>query len=218
MKILSLFSLLFLLSCDLSKNEKQKQEKSLSNDVGFDYYTKFDFGNPKAIVMNCQKGRVKARIKYYETTAVEVHKSFLKYVNFEPKGDTLFINTTNWPSENKGIKKQINIYLPDLDYLETQLTSFTILGFNTHKLEVKSENAAFRLSQCKIENFKITVNERSNMYVDSYCAVDFVDANCDKSSLLSFYGHVYKDFKLKCPNLDNIRLGNVHSSIFKWTK
>lgn len=218
MKILFLFSLLFMLSCSEATEELSENKSSVVKEIGLDNYVKLDFENPKAIVMNCAKGRVHARLNYYESTAVEVHKSFLKYVDFEPKGDTLFINTKKWPSSDKTITKQINIYLPDLAYLETQLTSFTFLTFNTHDLKIKSENAAFRFSKCNVENLTLDLSDRSNMYIDSYCIFDTIDATIGKNSLLSAYGHVNKNFKFRSPSLDNLRLGNVPSSIFKWTK
>lgn len=215
---------LTIISCG-QKDAKQKQNDTKQEfeikgvkEIKADNYRKFDFENPKAIIVKCEKGRVKTRIRYYEKTAVEVHKSFLKYVDFEPKGDTLIINVRKWPSGDTEVQKLINIYLPDLEYLETNLVSMTILDFNTKNLIVKSISSAYRFSTSKIENLEIHPTKSSNVYIDGYCKVNSINTSLDPSSMLSSYAIVSKSFNIKAKSLDKLIIQNVPSRIFTWEK
>jgi hypothetical protein len=216
MKILSFFSLLFLFSCTQAESNTTERKVKGVRNIGINSFVKFDFENPKAVIMNCAKGRVKARIRYYDKAVVEVHKSFLKFVNFETKGDTLFIYTKSWPNNDRNIEKQINIYLPDLEYIETGLTDFIFSGFNSNELKVSSNNTALRYTNCKIKDLDIHMLNRSNLYVNSNCTFDNVKIKREPECVLTFFGNVNEAFTLHSKDLESFKLKNVPEDIITW--
>lgn len=150
---------------------------------------------------------------------IGVHESFQKYINFEERGDTLLIYSIKPPSsvKNTSVRKNIVIYVPDLDSYDAEVSETSFVKFRTEKLDVKLHNDYFRLYNCGIANLKINTKDACNVVIDKQNLLLKAEITMNEKSILSFKAPA-RMLILNKKTLDNVHLVNVPSENFKWVK
>ncbi|WP_304235085.1 GIN domain-containing protein [Jiulongibacter sediminis] len=207
----------FFWSCSPKSKETSTREPRLSHEARF---TTFNIEDFSAIKINVDLGRLKLTLRQYDHPKMEVHKSYQKYVRFEPKGDTLRIYTENTPksTEDLEVKKYINLFLPKLNYLETSVSRVTLESFDTPRLSVVNNSSALRLYDCRIKDLRIENQGLSNIQLDGNNYVDTIYLKNNEKSHLNSNAMVLKTFTLESKTLDNLNFTNVPENGFIWRK
>lgn len=207
-----------LWSCSKGREDTSNiKEPRLSHEARF---TTFNIEDFSAVKINCDLGRLKLALRQYEHPKMEVHKSYQKYVRFEPMGDTLIIYTENTPRRSEGgeVKKYINLFLPDLRYLESSVSRVTIESFDTPEMSIVNNSSALRLYNCRIKDLRIENKGLSNIQLDGNNFTETIYLKNNEKSILNSDAMVLKTFTLESQTLDNSNFTNIPENGFIWKK
>jgi hypothetical protein len=183
-------------------------------------YTEFTTDNYTAVVLKCDVGRLKLNIYQYANPKIEIHKTYQKYVKLVPENDTLFIYVSGTPKSTEQVKihKNINLYLPDLSYLESEVSQITVHNYAVPKLKIVNKSNALRLYNCKIRELTVSNKGLCNIHFDGNNHFDKVQVTLNSKSYFTSYAQILTSLTLKTPSLQNTRFTNLPSDGFFWIK
>ncbi len=212
--LLATSGLLFLNACSENKKEENKKDETEAK------FAKFTIPEFKHLVVNCDRGRLKLIIHQYEFPRIEIHKSYQKYVNFEPKGDTLYIHTLNTPPNTKEqvTSKVINLYIPQMEYIEANISQITFMNFDSPIIRSVNKNNALRFYNCRVENLNIDAWDQSNILLDANNYFENIKLKIADDSFYSSSAMVLGNLEINATNLKNINFKNLPPNGFKWNK
>lgn len=204
-------------SCQNEQREREARAKIAMESAGT--YTRFRVNNFRHVQLNFEVGRVRVRVYQHSEPMIGIHESFQKYVNFEERGDSLFIYSIKPPSSVKttSIRKNIVIYVPDLDSYDAAVSETSFVKFRTEKLNVKLDNDYFRLYNCGIADLNINTSDACNVVIDKQNLLLKAEITMNEKSILSFKAPAQK-LTLNKLSLNNVLLANVLPENFKWIK
>ncbi len=214
-KLILVLTCVIFYACSSLETEAEEKTK-LDHQYRF---TTFNVDDYSAIKLYCDVGRVKVRIRQYEHPKVEIHKTYQKYVRFEPSGDTLMIHIENTPKNSKeDVKKYINFFLPNLRYLESEVGQIVLENFIERKMFILNHSNSLRLLNCKIQDLTIENEGINNIQLDSDNYFDDLYVGLNTKSYYNSDAMVLKNFTIKVPNLDHATFQNIPPQGFKWLK
>ena len=217
LSFLSSLFLISLLACKPERKETKTREPRLSHEARF---TTFNIENISAVKIDCDLGRLKLTVRQYEHPKMEVHKTYQKYVRFELKEDTLNIITQNTPRNSEALEtlKYINLFLPKLNYLETNVSRITLESFDTPGLSIINNSSALRLYDCRIKSLRIHNQGLSNVQLDANNFIETLYLKNNYKSYLNSDAMVLKNFTLESQTLDKANFTNLPENGFVWKK
>lgn len=217
MKYLSVLFLIFVFGCSAPQEENKKDTRKLPHELRF---TTFNLDPYKYVKVDCDKGRLKLHLRQYEYPKMEIHKSYQKYVRFNVKNDTLFIQTFNTPRNAKevGIAKNINLYVPTLEYLDTKVSRVIVESMLLEKLKVINQSSSFRLYDSVIKNMNMTNEGTSNIQLDANNVVNKLYIKNNTKSIASTQAIIETSFTLESKDLLKANFKNIPPNGFHWIK
>ncbi|MGR3810093.1 hypothetical protein [Jiulongibacter sp. NS-SX5] len=209
-------SSIFLFSCSYSEPEEKSPVFKPSRDAQF---STFQIDSVKAVIVDCDLGRLKISIHQYPNPKIEIHNTYQKYVRLEPKGDTLKIVTLNTPkkSENPDLKKEINLYIPNLEYLNTNISQVTFRTFDAKNLKVVNQSSALRFYDSRIENLDLTNLGRSNIQLDENNIFNTIYFRNNSKSQLTSAAEILSELSVEAEDLERINFKSFRGQ-FNWIK
>ncbi|GAB3524638.1 hypothetical protein [Emticicia fontis] len=170
------------------------------------------------IKVNCDVGPIKVYLNADKKHSVELHQTFMKYVEMSFKGDTLLIHTLKSPKSTKEnpITKQVYIYTPEINYYMGEATQTYFSNFGVGYLKVDNRSSYMRFYACEIQQLDLTTNKYCNFEIDDNCTFDKIDARINPLSAFTCKGLVNSQLLLTASNLSNIRFGlNIKKLVMK---
>ncbi len=218
MKVFHLLLLTLLLdACQNGERNNPAKKERLDHEARF---TSFSIDNYKSVVIKCDLGRMKLTARQYEVPKIEIHKTYQKYVRLEPANDTLFVYINGTPRNTGQVKvqKYINLYLPELRYLESDVSQITIQNYESRDMRIVNHSNGLRLYNCRIQNLSIENTGLNNIHLDgnNYFEQLFVDLNEDTH--FNSEAMVLKNFTLKAASMENASFSNIPPDGFHWIK
>lgn len=192
-----------------------KQTKDIEGVAEYDSiapkmpYKKIPLQAFRHVVINCDLGPVKVYFEADEKPQIEIHHTFIKYVEMNYRGDTLVIHSFKTPKSSKAnpINRQVYIHTPEVKSYTGEATQTFFSNFSAPYMKIDSRSSYIRLNACEIEQLDLTTNKSCNYMIGSDCAFDRVNAKINPSSAMTILGYVESEFFLTANNLQNIRFG-----------
>ncbi len=214
---------ILLIFCSLSlscSTDSKKAKTKIAEPILLRGYNTFETEPYKAVVIKCDIGRLKLNVMPYASHKLEIHKSYQKYVHFDPRGDTLFIYTQNTPKKDSEIKvnKTINIYCPSLNYLESNSSKVLIKNFSESQLKVVNKGSSLRLTNSAIKDLEIVNKGLSNVYLSIDNVIESLHVKLNSKSQYHSRAIVTKTFSLEAKSLDNANFLNTRNNDFNWIR
>lgn len=216
-RILSYLLLTLTIACQSGERNSNTPKKKLDHEARF---TEFSIDDYAAVVIKCDLGRLNLNVRQYAVPKLEIHKTYQKYVRLEPSNDTLYIFTENTPRSTDQVKihKYINLYLPNMSYLETDVSQITIQNYETERMSIVNRGNGLRLFNCKIKDLDLQIAENSNVQLDGNNYFDDLYVKLDENSHYNGHGMVLKKFVLETKSLKNTNFSNLPPDGFQWIK
>lgn len=172
-------------------------------------YKKIPLQAFKHIILNCDLGPVKVYFQAAEKPQIEIHHTFIKYVEMSYRGDTLIVHSFKTPksSEENPINRQIYIQSPVVKSYTGEATQTFFSNFSAPYMKIDSRSSYVRLNACEIAQLDLTTNKSCNYMIDADCAFDRVNAKINPNSAMTILGYVESELFLTANNLQNIRFG-----------
>ncbi len=207
----------FIASCRQGEQNTNTPKEKLGHEARF---TTFTIENYRAVVIKCDQGRLELTVRQYEIPKMEIHKTYQKYVKLEPRNDTLFIYTEGTPknAEQVKIRKSINLYLPDLAYLESDISQITVFDYDSPEMKILNRSNALRLYNCRIRDMAIDNTGLCNVYLDSNNYFENLSVSLNEDSHYNSHANVLNLFTLKAKNLDKANFTHLPQNGFRWIK
>jgi hypothetical protein len=205
----------------LGKTEKLKK---INGTAEYDtlvqptYYKDISLKPFKYLMVNCEVGPLRVYIVADTKSSIELHQTYMKYVEISYKGDTLLVHTLKTPksTKEKPITKQIYIHTPEIKYYMGEATQTILSNFGSQYMKVDNRSSYMRFYACEIEQLDLTTNKSCNFVIDDNCAFDKIDAKINPNSAFSCSGYVRSQLLLTASNLQNIKFGlNVKKLVLK---
>jgi len=183
-------------------------------------YKKVSLRPFKHLVVNCDLGPVKVYVEADSKSFIELHRTFMKYVEMNYKGDTLLIHTLKTPKSTKEnpIERQIYLHTSDIQSYWGEVTQTFFSNFVTKSLTVNSRSSYIRFIGCEIENLKLTTNKACNYVLDQSSSFNRIDARVNTSSALTCLAHIQTELRLTTLNLQYITLSQQNASKLRIVK
>ena len=213
----ALIFLILLVSFACQSDQQSDDKAEVKKTYQFHDFKMDDF---KAVVFDCDLGRVKLHVYAYGEPKMEIHETYQKYISFETHNDTLFLTANKTPKKSQmpELEKHIRLYTPHLSYIKTSATELLVKAFTEDHLEIVNDDSSLRMIGCKLDKSTIRNQGTSTIYLESTNYIhDLIAYNNDKSSFVT-YAFVDKSFTMYSKDLKKVNFVNITPNGFKWSK
>lgn len=164
----------------------------------------------KNVVLETDLGPVKVYFEPSEKHSIKFHQSYLKYVDMTYRGDTLLIHAKKTPKSTKEepVYKQIYIYMPNINYYQSEASQTTFSYFNIEQLKVDNRSSWVRFYGCKIKNLELLTDHSCNYRLEENSYFGKVRAAINDNSAMTCLSYIQTDLVVRTKSFKNIDLSN----------